>query len=58
MKRYRVIFTTYEEYEIEANSREEALNEAERQLENDRCSPIANICYDEREIEEIDDEEQ
>ena len=35
-----------------------ALNEAERQLENDRCSPIANICYDEREIEEIDDEEQ
>ena len=53
MNKYKVVFTTYEEYEIEADSEEEALNEAERQLENDRRSPVANSAYDSMEIEEL-----
>ena len=53
MSKYKITFTTYEEYEIEADSEKEALNEAEIQLENDRRSPVANTAYDSIEIEEL-----
>lgn len=51
MKKYIVTFTTYESYEVEADNEDEAVMEAERELEEDRLSPTADTHYDEIEIE-------
>lgn len=48
MAKYRVTFTTYEEYEVDAANENEALNEAERELRADRSIPIADTHYDEK----------
>lgn len=56
MANWRVIFTTYEEYEVEAETEDEAFAIAEKKLTNDRCRPIANTWYDESEIEYLDGE--
>lgn len=45
MKKYNVTFTTYEEYEVEA----------ENELRSDRCCPIADTHYDESDVEEIEE---
>lgn len=55
MKKYNVTFTTYEEYEVEAENETEALRIAKEELEADRCIPIADTHYDESDIEEIED---
>jgi len=56
MKKYRVTFTTYEEYEVEAENETEALRIAENELRSDRCTPIADTHYDESDVEEIEEE--
>lgn len=38
MKTYNVIFTTYEEYEIEADSEQDAINRAYKKFVSDRSS--------------------
>lgn len=53
MKKYNVTFTTYEEYEVEAENETEALKIAEDELRSDRCRPIADTHYDESDVEEI-----
>lgn len=57
MKKYNVTFTTYEEYEVEAENETEALRIAEEELRSDRRIPIADTHYDESDIEEIENEE-
>lgn len=58
MKRYRVTFTSYEEYEIEAESENEGFQKARERLRNDRCSmSTVETHYDESDIEEIGKEE-
>ena len=57
MANWRVIYTTYEEYDVEAETEEEALVIADKQFRNDRCSPIANTWYDEVEVEYLDKDE-
>ena len=56
MTKYRVTFTTHEEYEVEAENESQAYRKAENELRSDRCRPIADIHYDERDIEKIEDE--
>lgn len=53
MKKYSVTFTTYEEYEIEAENENEAKQKAIEELEYDRYTPIADTHYDEIDVEEI-----
>lgn len=55
MANWRVTFTTYEDYEVEAETEAEAFAIAEKELISGRRSPIANIWYDEKEIECLDD---
>ena len=55
MAKYRVTFTTYKEYEVDAENENEALNEAERELRADRSIPISDTHYDEKDIEKIED---
>lgn len=55
MKKYNVTFTTYEEYEVEAENETEALRIAEDELRSDRYRPIADTHYDESDVEEIED---
>ena len=57
MANWRVIYTTYEEYDVEAETKEEALVIADKQFRNDRYSPIANTWYDEVEVEYLDKDE-
>lgn len=55
IKKYSVTFTTYKEYEVEAENETEALRIAEEKLEFDRCIPIADTHYDESDVEEIEE---
>lgn len=55
MKKYNVTFTTYEDYEVEAENETEALRIAEDELRSDRCRPIADTHYDESDVEEIEE---
>ena len=52
MANWRVTFTTYEDYDVEA----EAIAIAERLFTNNRCRPIANTWYDERDVECLDED--
>ena len=55
MKKYSVTFTTYEEYEVEAENETEALKIAEDELRSDRGISIADTHYDESDVEEIEE---
>lgn len=55
MAKYRVTFTTYEEYEVDAENEIEALSIAKDELLDDRFSPIADTHFDEKDIEKIED---
>ena len=55
MKKYCVTFTTYEEYEIEAENEDEAKKLAIEELESDRYTPIADTHYDEVDINEVEE---
>ena len=58
MKKYRVIFTQYYEYEVDANNDNEAHDKAYKELEAEMRYPVANTIYDEIEIECLDDDEE
>ena len=53
---WRVTYTTYEDFEVEAETEDEALKEAESQFISSRMSLVANTWYDEREIECLKEE--
>lgn len=55
MANWKVTYTTYEEYEVEAETEEEALAIADKQLINDRSKPIMSTWYDEVDIECLDE---
>ena len=56
MANWRVTFTTYEDYDVEAETEDEAIAIAERLFTNNRCRPIANTWYDERDVECLDED--
>lgn len=55
---YNVIFTTYDQYEVEAENENQAIGFAKHLFLNERSSPIANTHYDEVEVEEVMDEDE
>lgn len=58
MKRWNVIFTTYEEYEVEAETENDAMDIAAKQLFSDRSSSVASKRYDDCEIECLDEDDE
>ena len=55
--KYRVVFTQYYEYEVEAKNDSEAHDKAHQEFAAEMRHPVANTVYDEMEIERLDDEE-
>lgn len=53
MKEYKIYFTKYYSYYVEADSEEEAIEIAEGDFEADMRCPIADTTYDEVEVEEV-----
>ena len=51
MKPYRVYFTKYYTYYVEAENEDEAIEIAENDFRADMRSPIADCTYDEVEVE-------
>lgn len=58
MAKYRVAFTQYYEYEVEAESESEAEDLAYEEFESEMRRPIANTCYDDVEVECIEEDEE
>ena len=48
---WKVTYITYEEYEVEAETEDEAIKKAEKEFDRDRSKPIVSTWYDEREVE-------
>ena len=57
MKKYHVIFTEYYEFEVEAEDEDEAYEIGFGDYECEKRCSIAHTCYDEVEIECLDEEE-
>lgn len=57
MGNFRVVFTTYDVYDIESDTEELALSAAERYLKNDRCRSVASTHYDDVDIINLDEED-
>ena len=53
MARYKVTYTQYSTYEVEAENEQDALTLAYCEFESDMRYPVANTIYDEVEVEEI-----
>lgn len=53
MKEYRIYFTKYYTYYVEAETEDEAIEIAEKDFRTDMCCPIADTTYDEVEVEEV-----
>lgn len=61
MKKYKVIFTQYYEYEVEAKNDNEAHDKAYEEFVSDMRYPVAHTIYDEVEVtceDDNDDEEE
>lgn len=56
MPRYEVIVTQYHSYEVEADDEYEAERLGLEEFYADMRRPIANTCYDEIDVEELDEE--
>lgn len=56
--RYRVTFTQYFNYEVEAETEDEAEEIAFEDFEVDMRSPIARLYYDEVDIDPLDNDEE
>lgn len=54
--RYRVIFTQYWDYEVEAEDEYEAEQVAKKEFLSDMHYPVAHTNYDDIDIEELEDE--
>ena len=52
MKEYKIYFTKYYTYYVEAETEDEAIEIAEGDFEADMRCPIADTTYDEVEVEE------
>ena len=57
MSKYKVWFTQYYSYEVEAEDEDTAIDLAYEDFETEMRRPIANTCYDEVEIEGIEEDE-
>lgn len=57
MAKYRVLFTQYYSYNVDAEDEQTAIDLAYDEFHSDMCCPIANTCYDDVEIEEIEEDE-
>lgn len=53
--KYKVQFTQYYSYEVEAKDEDTAFEEAYKEFCSDMCYPVARTYYDEVEIEEIEE---
>ena len=54
MARFKVTYTQYSSYEVEAENEQEALTIAYYDFESDMRYPAANTFYDDVDVEEID----
>ena len=57
MSNFRVVFTTYEEYDIEASNETDALILAEKLLINNRSKAVVLCGYDNVDIMNLDEED-
>lgn len=57
MKKYRVVFTEYYDFEVEAEDEDEAYEMGFERYETIKRCPIANLCYDGVEVECLDEED-
>lgn len=55
--KYKVYFTQYYSYEVEAEDEDAAVDLAYEDFESDMRRPIARTYYDECEVEEIEEDE-
>lgn len=53
MKEYKIYFTKYYSYYVEADTEDEAIEIAEEDFCADMCRPFADPTYDEVEVEEV-----
>ena len=57
MKSYVVTFAQYSVYDVDADSEDEAIDEAYKYFSAEKSRSIADTTYDEVEVEEIDPDE-
>lgn len=57
MKKYRIVFTEYYDFEVEAENEDEAYEIGYDMYGTVKRCPIANLCYDEVEVECLDEED-
>lgn len=55
--KYKVYFTQYYSYEVEAEDEDAAVDLAYEDFESDMRRPITRTYYDECEVEEIEEDE-
>lgn len=55
MPKYKVWFTQYYSYEVEAEDEDVAIDLALDDFQSEMRRPIARTCYDEVEVEEIEE---
>ena len=53
MKNYRIYFTKYYTYYVEAETEDEAIEIAEGDFRAEMCYPVVDTTYDDVEAEEI-----
>lgn len=56
--RYRVAFSQYSVYEVEAANENDAIDIAYKDFKSEMSYPVAHTIYDDVEAEELDDEEE
>ena len=54
MGRFRITYTQYLTYEVEANTEDEALDIAYREFESDMKVPVACTLYDDVDVEDLE----
>ena len=54
---YVVTFTQYSNYDVEAKTESEAIDEAYKLFNREAYYPVAHTHYDEVDVEEIEEEE-
>ena len=57
MSKYKVWFTQYYSYEVEAEDEDVAMDLALEDFYSEMCRPIARTYYDDCEVEELEEDE-
>ena len=57
MPKFKVWFTQYYSYEVEAEDEDVAIDLAFDDFHSEMCQPIARTYYDDCEVEEIEEDE-